>query len=104
MKEYVGRYRGAEFVVFIKEDGKIRPLPPRFDVFEHSPCGFAWGYTGSGPSQLALAILCDHLRDIEKAKRIYQDFKMAVIARLPIDQGFRLTPEDIDLALAKLAS
>ncbi|MCK4554525.1 hypothetical protein KAU19_06245, partial [Candidatus Parcubacteria bacterium] len=28
-------------------------------VINHSPDGFAWGYGGSGPAQLALAILIE---------------------------------------------
>jgi hypothetical protein len=37
------------------------PLPPRLDLFNHSPAGFDWGYGGSGPAQLALAMLADAL-------------------------------------------
>lgn len=29
----------------------------------HSPAGMEWGYEGSGPADLALAILVDHLRE-----------------------------------------
>jgi len=47
-------------------------------VHVHSHDGFSWGYNGSGPSQLALAI-CLEL----KLKTHYQDFKNTVIARLP---------------------
>jgi len=33
-----------------------RPSPaPRSDLRNHSPNGFEWGYSGSGPAQLALA-------------------------------------------------
>ena len=35
-------------------------LDPRFDLRNHSPDGFEWGYYGSGPAQLALALLCDY--------------------------------------------
>ena len=38
---------------------------------------------GSGPAQLALAILADHLGDDEQALNLYQRFKWAVIAELP---------------------
>ncbi len=55
---YVGRrYGGGVVVVRIATDGSQIPLPPRFDVRNHSPSGFEWGYGGSGPAQLALAIL-----------------------------------------------
>lgn len=33
-----------------------RALDPRFDLRFHSPDGFEWGYGGSGPAQLALAL------------------------------------------------
>ena len=33
---------------------KPRPLALRLNVRSHSPTGFAWGYSGSGPAQLAL--------------------------------------------------
>lgn len=36
-----------------------RPLPLRLDLWNHSPTGFEFGYGGSGPAQLALAILSD---------------------------------------------
>jgi hypothetical protein len=47
----------------------------------HSPDGFEWGYGGSGPSQLALALLLEEL-DEESALSLYQDFKWVVIAQL----------------------
>lgn len=47
-----------------------------------SPSGFAWGYLGSGPSQLALAILLE-LTDQETALRLYHPFKEAFIASAP---------------------
>ena len=33
------------------------PLDCRYDLFSASPSGFEWGYGGSGPAQLAIAIL-----------------------------------------------
>lgn len=47
-----------------------------------SPSGFAWGYMGSGPSQLALAILLE-LTDKDTALRLYHPFKEAFIATVP---------------------
>lgn len=49
-------------------------------VCRHSPDGFEFGYSGSGPSQLALAILLAELNDAELARKLYQDFKSAYIA------------------------
>ena len=51
-------------------------------VYNHSPDGFCWGYTGSGPSQLALAIMLLYVDKIT-ALRTYQEFKRDVIAGLP---------------------
>lgn len=46
---------------------------------QHSPDGFEFGYGGSGPSQLALALLMDATRT-EFALEHYQDFKRDYIA------------------------
>lgn len=64
-------------------------LDPRYDLKNHSPDGFNWGYLGSGPSQLALALLADALADDQRALRLYLEFKFRVVARWP--QGGRWT-------------
>ena len=56
------------------------PLPLRLDLRNHSPTGFEWGYGGSGPSQLALAIMADFFGDDQKALGVYQDFKWDFLA------------------------
>lgn len=63
------------------------PLPQRQDLRNHSPDGFAWGYGGSGPAQLALAILTYEVGE-ELALIHYQEFKRKFIAKMDIDQGF----------------
>ena len=73
-------------------------LDPRLDLRNHSPTGFEWGYGGSGPAQLALAILADHLSDEEQALNLYHRFKWLAIAGLP-KKGWVLTPREIDLVL-----
>lgn len=55
------------------------PLDPRLDLRNHSPDGFEWGYGGSGPAQLALAILANEMGD-EFALDHYQKFKDDFIA------------------------
>jgi hypothetical protein len=94
---------GARPVVFVREEGveKPRKLPERRDLYNHSPGGFAWGYGGSGPAQLALAILAD-LTDDRTALRYYQHFKFKAIAGLEQDQGWELTEESIRKTLAKI--
>jgi hypothetical protein len=51
-------------------------------VVNHSPDGFSWGYGGSGPAQLALA-LCLMATDEETACNLYQKLKWEKIATLP---------------------
>lgn len=58
-------------------------LPDKsLQVINHSPDGFAWGYAGSGPAQLALAILLKYLSD-EIACNLYQQFKVNVVSSWP---------------------
>jgi hypothetical protein len=80
-----------------------RPLNPRLDLRKHSPTGFEWGYCGSGPAQLALAILADHLVNDEQALDFYQRFKWAVIAELP-KRGWTLSSDQIQKTLQSLAT
>jgi len=56
-------------------------------VYNHSPDGFNWGYGGSGPAQLALALLLE-ATDKFNSQRYYQDFKFAVVSHL--DENFVL--------------
>ena len=98
MKTYSGRPPGE---VLVSDGSKVRRLPLRLDVRNHSPTGFAWSYGGSGPAQLALAILCDHLGDDEEAERFYHEFKSDVIAGLPAGD-WTLTSADIDRALEEI--
>lgn len=59
-------------------------LQDRRELRNHSPTGFEWGFNGSGPAQLALAILCDFLQDDQKALQFYEEFKTDMLA--PIGQ------------------
>jgi len=51
-------------------------------VRNHSRDGFNWSYEGSGPSQLALAVLLAHLPK-DEAVRLRQAFKRDMISILP---------------------
>lgn len=63
-------------------------------VWNHSPDGFNWGYSGSGPAQLALALLLFFAeRNIAIAN--YQAFKSEIIAGLPLTKDFTLDEETI---------
>lgn len=108
MKVYEGR-RDAEGkpMVFVAErtaDGRLvnqAPLQPRMDIYPHSPAGFEWGYGGSGPSQLALALCADALNNDARARRVYQNFKFQVVAKFP-EAGWHLTEEQVRNAVSTL--
>lgn len=90
MKTYIGRREGH--VVEVTVNG--RPLNPRIDLWNHSPTGFEWGYGGSGPAQLALALLADLLGDDDQAVSLHQEFKFSIVSRLP-HRAWTLTEEQI---------
>lgn len=97
MKIYQGTVDPGQFNWSVTVDGE--PLDPRWDLANHSPDGFSWGYYGSGPAQLALAILADFTEHDGFALIHYQTFKEVVIAKLNGDEGFTLTPEQICAAV-----
>lgn len=69
-------------------------LDPRYDLVNHSPDGFEWGYSGSGPAQLALAILAEVLGDDREALMVYQFFKAEVIASIK-ENDWSMTSKDV---------
>ena len=62
-------------------------------VWNHSPDGFSWGYSGSGCAQLALAIMLE----LTGKPDGYQDFKFRFVAALPQGQNFEVEFDDNDL-------
>jgi hypothetical protein len=82
-------------VVTVCDGQKCQPLPFRLDLFNHSPTGFSWGYGGSGPAQLALALLADALADDDRAVRLHQEFKFKVVACWPEGERWWITAEQI---------
>ncbi len=103
MKKYAGERteRGAAVAVVDLETRVGRPLPTGLQYVRHSPTGFEWGYLGSGPAQLAFAILLDHFGDPAPARLYYQSFKFEVIAGLHFD-CWDLTTTQIALAIEKI--
>ena len=74
-----------------------RPLDPRpsLRIMRHSPTGFSWGYHGSGPAQLALALLYDVTHDVRLAVRYHQRFKGEFVAGWPINGSWSLAAQTI---------
>lgn len=87
------------------EGAAWKPLNLALKLRSHSPTGPEWGYHGSGPRQLALAILFDHLSHhpddlalvkrslpleqldgaADAAKRLSQAYKLRVIGIIPAE-------------------
>ncbi|TXH47970.1 MAG: hypothetical protein E6Q97_25865 [Desulfurellales bacterium] len=84
-------------------DGRAATNVPHI-VLQHSPTGFEWGYSGSGPAELALNVLHlilpptgweparplphavrrgEHVLVSESAERLHHLFKWAFLAGLP---------------------
>lgn len=77
--------RAAQNTVLL--DGNKLDLDRSLAIRNHSPAGFDWGYLGSGPAQLALAI-CLELYPQRLAEQVYQRFKAQFIATLETDKDF----------------
>ena len=58
-------------------------------VVHHSPDGFAWGYGGSGPSELARCLLLE----VTGSDKHYQDFKWEFVASW--DDSWSITDQEI---------
>lgn len=108
MKSYRSTPEGDDYphvgdVHVYEGDERQRKLPVMLDHVNHSPDGFAWGYGGSGPAQLAYAILWDFTNDADKSQRFYQDYKWAVVSKLP-REAWHITAESVDEWLFKAES
>lgn len=99
---YVG-YRQRGRTIVEKRPSQEQLTPDRsLELANHSPSGFEWGYGGSGPAQLALALLLDYTDDEEVALAEYMAFKTEVVSQLVCtgsDGCWRLTGREIDAAL-----
>lgn len=67
----------------IRINGSLLFPNESFKYRNHSPDGFNWGYSGSGPAQLALAMLLKFL-PVDVALSHYQTFKAEVVAGFPM--------------------
>lgn len=103
MKLYYGKrtQEGGPEQVMVQTESTVQSLR-HYEV--HSPDGFQWGYGGSGPADLALAILVDHLGEDPTRKQLseglslawplHQDFKWKFVAEF--GDSWALRTQDID--------
>lgn len=88
--------RSGQTVVMAGRGGVLdRLITPQesWRYFKYSN-GFEWGYAGSGPAQLALAILLDFTRDSQTACLLHHKFKRDYVAGWE-QQGFSITGAEI---------
>jgi len=78
---YAGQRVHAGGAQTVFRDGEVLSAAPSRRLINHSPDGFQWGYCGSGPSQLALALLLDATHDENIALAHYHEFKAEFVAR-----------------------
>ena len=73
------RYQEEGNLVVTKDREPLDPKPSQ-KLYNHSPDSFQWGYGGSGPAQLALALLLDVTGDPQQAVALHQTFKRQFVA------------------------
>ena len=91
MKLYTGRRDGTKAVVFV--DDQELSLDASIKLRDHSLAP-EWGYRGSGPTQLALAILLDVTANPDLALAQHQSFRDEFIAPANFE-GFVITELEI---------
>jgi hypothetical protein len=97
MMTITGDWDDKEWYGDVLVDGvKLDPKPSQ-KLRNHSPDGFAWGYPGSGPAQLALAIL---LRAGLPADRRPAGINFVVVNDEARGINYRITTEMENIALA----
>jgi hypothetical protein len=72
----------------VRVDGQPLALGPSLRLRKHSPTGFCWGYAGSGPAQLSLALLLAAGVPADDALQLYQLFKARHVAGWPNGRDF----------------
>ncbi len=95
MKIYEGQRTGETVTVRVDR----QPLDARLDLRDFHASGYEWGYEGSGPSQLALAILADHA-DAQTALGNYRKLVQIFVTEIE-DDSWRLSSEEIDQRISQ---
>jgi len=86
--------------IAVTADGE--PLDTYEDVKAFSPNGFEWSYEGPEPSQLAFALLVDHLGDASRAEALTDRFMRDVVANF--QNEWEMSSADIDRVLGGYGS
>jgi len=93
MATYRGmKIRTQQGGMVVKKDDDILSPKPSQKLYNYSD-GFNWGYGGSGPAQLALALLLDVTGDKDIALGNHQQFKWAIVAKF--EDEWQITTKEI---------
>lgn len=94
-------YRGDRTIdgIVVTVDGEL--LDERRDLKAISENGFEWTYEGAESSQLALAMLADHLHDDARALALAEPFMRGVIANL--DNTWEMDSAQVQSAIDALS-
>ncbi len=95
------RYVGDRTIDGVKVTVDGAPLDPRTNVMEFTKNGFEWSYEGPEPRQLALALLIDHLGDVQQAKSLVEPLMCAVVANF--GNEWEMTSADLEQAVTALS-
>lgn len=102
---YVGTPDGTVVVTSTADRGATaKPLNPRLDLISKSPTGFAWGFAGSGPHQLAVALLADAIGDDRVALALMSPFAHRVLASIPADEPWSMSDTVVRSVAHSIAS
>lgn len=77
-----GGFEASTVRLYRESPAGRREIPPERSLaaYNHSPTGFEMGYSGSGPAQLALAILLEVFPQA-LAVELHQAFKAFIVAK-----------------------
>lgn len=90
---YTGKIINDEYQVF-KRDEVLSPIES-MGVINYST-EFSWGYYGSSPSQLSLAILLDYTGNKKTAVDYHVQFRNDVIAMFDMELNWELSEQSIE--------
>ena len=85
---------GGRCACYVVDGDKVRPLPGYYRECNHSPDGFNWGYGGSGPAQLAYALLRHATNDQKEAWRFHQKLKWRLVSP-QVEDRWQITRADL---------
>ena len=81
--------------VYVEEEGaEPSLLEATEEATQHSPDGFSWGYSGSGPTALAHSILTDHLGKLPPSN-LTVSFRDKFLSPLDQEGEFEITEAEI---------